>query len=196
MVFQKVAIWLLNSIFSTPIAPKLLLFTFIKQHFGFGGTNIHSEILLLCLVFVNFDKKILPQPGAIWEGGRVCPKKFETIGNRISHGHSWGGRSHRRHTKRALFLCALLSIAKDAIYTFDKTQTYSLWARPQTENGQLLTGSLLPFCVYQKWRLGCNKNSETTFQYKLAPLTPQKDTLGSRIRPQKTSKLFPHHFYC
>ena len=49
-----------------------------------------------------------------------------------------GGRSHRRPNKRALFLCALPSIAKDAIYTFDKTQTYSLWARPQTENGQLL----------------------------------------------------------
>ena len=35
----------------------------------------------LCLVFVNFDKKILPQPGAIWEGRRVRPKKFVTIGN-------------------------------------------------------------------------------------------------------------------
>ena len=140
----------------TPIAPKLLLFTFIKQHFGFGGINIQSEILLLCLVFMNFDKKILPQPGAIWEGGRVRAKKcVENKQNNIP----WpfmGGRSHRRPTKRALFLCALSSIAKDAIYTFDKTQTYSLWARPQTENGQLLTGSLLPFCGYQKWHLGCN----------------------------------------
>ena len=58
------------------------------------------------------------------------PKKFVTIGNTISHGHSWGGRSHRRPTKRALFLYALLSIAKAAIYTFDETQTYSLGEAP------------------------------------------------------------------
>ena len=102
-----------------------------------------------------------------------------------------GGRSHRRPNKRALFLCALPSIAKDAIYTFDKTQTYSLWARPQTENGQLLTGSLLPFCGYQKWRLVCNQNSETTFQYKVAPIT---HTLRSRIGPKKNSKLLSTSF--
>ena len=96
-----------------------------------------------------------------------------------------GGRSHRRPTKRALFLCALFSIAKDAIYTFDKTQTYSLWARPQTENGQLLTGSLLPFCGYQKWHLGCNQNSETSFQYKLAPITPKKPPQEPKSDPKK-----------
>ena len=64
--------------------------------------------------------------------------------------------------KDHFFFAALPSIAKDAIYTFDKTQTYSLWARPQTENEQLLTGSLLQFCGYQKWRIGYNQNSETT----------------------------------
>ena len=31
------------------------------------------------------------------------------------------------------------------------------------------------FWGYQKWRFGCpNQNSETTFQYKLAPKTPKK----------------------
>ena len=34
------------------------------------------------------------------------------------------------------------------------------------------------------------------FSIQTSPPNPQKDTLGSRIGPQKTSKLFPHHFYC
>ena len=33
-----------------------------------------------------------------------------------------------------------------------------------------------PFWGYQKWHFGCpNQNSETTFQYKLAPKTPKKE---------------------
>ena len=63
---------------------------FIKQHFGFGGTNIHSEILWLCLVFVNFDNKIFHSLGQSGRGGGCALKKCVTIGNRISHGHSWG----------------------------------------------------------------------------------------------------------
>ena len=34
------------------------------------------------------------------------------------------------------------------------------------------------------------------FLIQTSPPNPQKDTLGSRIGPKKTSKLFPRHFYC
>ena len=35
--------------------------------------------------------------------------------------------------------------------------------------------AVFPFWGYQKWHFGCpNQNSETTFQYKLAPKTPNK----------------------
>ena len=54
--------------FSAQIAQKLLLITFIKQHFGFGGIDIQSGILLLCLVFVNFDKKFYHSLGQSGRG--------------------------------------------------------------------------------------------------------------------------------
>ena len=76
--------------FSAQIAQKLLLITFIKQHFGFGGIDIQRGILLLCLVFVNFDKKFYHSLGQSGRGGGCALKKCVTIGNRISHGHSWG----------------------------------------------------------------------------------------------------------
>jgi len=43
-----------------------------------------------------------------------------------------------------------------------------------------------PFWAYRNWHFGdLNQNSETTFQYKLAPKTPQKATSGTKIDPQK-----------
>ena len=47
------------------------------------------------------------------------------------------------------------------------------------------------FWGYQKWRFGCpNQNSETSFQHKLAPKTPQKDILVTQIGPRKV--IFGH----
>ena len=60
----------------------------------------------------------------------------------------------------------------------------------------LIRATEVPFLVTpkwgcQKWRFGCpNQNSETTFQYKLAPKTSKKDTLGTQIGPRKV--IFGH----
>ena len=195
MVFQKVAIWLLNSIFSTPIAPKLLLFTFIKQHFGFGGTNIHSEILLLCLVFVNFDKQILSQPGAIWEGGRVRPKKFVTIGNRISHDHSWGSEVTEGLLKGHYFF-APFPQSQRMQFTHLIRHKLTLFGRGPDRKWTTLNGVTLAILWVPKMALRLQSKFRDNFLIQTSPPNPQKDTLGSRIGPKKTSKLFPRHFYC
>ena len=49
--------------------------------------------------FREFLQQNFPQPGAIWEGGRVRPKKFVTIGNRISHDHSGNPKFHYQKKK-------------------------------------------------------------------------------------------------
>ena len=42
------------------------------------------------------------------------------------------------------------------------------------------------FSHFGEWHFGCtNQTSKTTFQHKLTPKTPLKDTSGTQIRPQK-----------
>ena len=45
------------------------------------------------------------------------------------------------------------------------------------------------FWGYQKWRFGCpNQNSETTFQYKLAPKTPKKPPQEPKLALKNAKK--------
>ena len=50
------------------------------------------------------------------------------------------------------------------------------------------------FWGYQKWHFGCpNQNSKSTYIDQNHPQNPQKDTLGTQIRPRKV--IFSHFFY-
>ena len=145
--------------------------------------------------FREFWQQNFPQPGAIWEGGRVRPKKFVTIGNRISHDHSWGSEVTEGLLKGHYFF-APFPQSQRMQFTHLIRHKLTLFGRGPDRKWTTLNGVTLAILWVPKMALRLQSKFRDNFLIQTSPPNPQKDTLGSRIGPKKTSKLFPRHFYC
>ena len=145
--------------------------------------------------FREFWQQNFPQPGAIWEGGRVRLKKFVTIGNRISHDHSWGSEVTEGSLKGHYFF-APFPQSQRMQFTHLIRHKLTLFGRGPDRKWTTLNGVTLAILWVPKMALRLQSKFRDNFLIQTSPPNPQKDTLGSRIGPKKTSKLFPRHFYC